>query len=65
MPMYFRHDVEMAVRMAGESSRTTHGAEECVDACRLFAYLLLRAFEAEDKDFLRVDPGGMPDGAPL
>ena len=65
VPIYFRHDVELAVRMAGESSRTTHGAEECVDACRLFAWLLLRAFEAEDKSFRQVDPGTMPDRAPL
>ena len=65
VPIHFHRDVETAVRMAGESSRTTHGAEECVDACRLFAWLLLRAFEAEDKSFLRVDPDAMPDGAPL
>ncbi len=65
VPIYFRRDAELAVRMAGESSRTTHGAEECVDACRLFAWLLLRAFEATDKDFLHVDPDAMPDSAPL
>ena len=65
VPIYFRRDAELALRMAGESSRTTHGAEECVDACRLFAWLLLRAFEATDKDFLHVDPDAMPDSAPL
>ena len=65
VPIYFNGDVETAVRMAGESSRTTHGAPECVDACRLFAWLLLRAFDATDKNFLHVDPDAMPDGAPL
>lgn len=65
VPIYFRRDAELAVRMAGESSRTTHGAPECVDACRLFAWLLLRAFEATDKSFLHVNPDAMPDGAPL
>ena len=65
VPIYFRRDAELAVRMAGESSRTTHGAEECVDACRLFAWLLLRAFEATDKDFLHLDPDAIPDSVPL
>ena len=32
-----------AIRFAGESARTTHGAPEAVDACRAFAALLLAA----------------------
>lgn len=31
-----------------ESSRTTHGAAECVDGCDLLARLLLRAYRGED-----------------
>src|SRR4051812_2097603 len=34
---------EAAVRFAGESARTTHGAPEAVDACRFCAELLLEA----------------------
>jgi len=30
-----------AIRLAGESSRTTHGAPEAIDACRYFAALLI------------------------
>jgi hypothetical protein len=33
----------------GESSRTTHGAQECIDACRLFADMLARAFDGAAK----------------
>lgn len=36
IPMYFFSDLEAVERFAADSSRTTHGAEECIDACRLF-----------------------------
>ena len=39
------HDPVLAVRLAADSSRTTHGAPEAVDACRWFAILLLRALD--------------------
>jgi len=32
------------------SPRTTHGAVECVDACRLFARILCRALRGDTKD---------------
>jgi ADP-ribosyl-[dinitrogen reductase] hydrolase len=38
------------VHYAGESSRTTHGAAECVEACRLMASMLCRAFDGALKD---------------
>jgi ADP-ribosylglycohydrolase len=41
-----------AVVYAGESSRTTHGNAECVDACRYFAALLVGAMRGESKDNL-------------
>jgi len=34
----------------GESSRTTHGAQECIDACRLFASILYNALSGMDKE---------------
>ncbi len=50
--MAFRHDPRLAVELAGESSRTTHGATECVDACRYFAGLLVGAMSGESKKCL-------------
>ncbi len=50
VPLYFAQDAGEAIRLAGESSRTTHGAAEPVDACRWFAQLLLRALYGEPKD---------------
>ncbi|MBC7359043.1 MAG: ADP-ribosylglycohydrolase family protein [Desulfacinum sp.] len=45
---YYPH-WEEAVHYAGESSRTTHGAQECVDACRLLASILCRALDGRPK----------------
>ena len=38
-----------AIRLAGESSRTTHGAREAIDACRYFAALLIGALAVEGR----------------
>jgi ADP-ribosyl-[dinitrogen reductase] hydrolase len=52
VPMYFSPDLEQVIYFAGESSRTTHGAKECIDACRYFASLLHCAFTGMDKESL-------------
>lgn len=39
----FQHDRPRLIATAAEQSRTTHGAEEAVDACRAFAELLADA----------------------
>lgn len=44
---FFGHDAVAAVQHARESSRTTHGAAECVDGCDLLARLLLRGYDGE------------------
>ena len=52
VPMAFAARPEEAIRLSGESSRTTHGAIEAVDACRFFAGLLIGALTGVDKDQL-------------
>ncbi|MBK6485410.1 MAG: ADP-ribosylglycohydrolase family protein [Gemmatimonadetes bacterium] len=52
VPLFFARDPEQAIRMAGESSRTTHGAPAAVDACRYFAALLLGALAGVSKEEL-------------
>ena len=54
--MAFAGEPELAIAMAGASSRTTHAALECVDACRYFASLLLGAFAGRSKSELFLDP---------
>ncbi len=47
--MFYHPDRERVLHYSGESSRTTHGAQECIDACRLFADMLARAFDGAAK----------------
>lgn len=49
-PLAFAHDPTEAIRIAADSSRTTHAALECIDACRYFAGLLLAAINGMTKD---------------
>jgi ADP-ribosyl-[dinitrogen reductase] hydrolase len=50
VPMFYFPDLERMVHFAGESSRTTHGAPECLEACQLFADMLFRAFSGSSKN---------------
>ena len=45
----YSQDPAQAVHLAAESSKTTHGALEAVDACRYFGALILGALGGEDK----------------
>jgi ADP-ribosylglycohydrolase len=51
-PVYFRDDPERAIAFAAESSRTTHGAQTAVDACRYFAGLIVGALQGLPKQQL-------------
>ena len=50
VPMFYYPDLEAAIRYAAESSRTTHGAPECIDACRLLAGIICRALSGLAKE---------------
>ena len=52
VPMYFAADPGEAIALSADSSRTTHGAEEAVDACRYFAGLLVGALQGVAKEQL-------------
>jgi ADP-ribosyl-[dinitrogen reductase] hydrolase len=47
--LYYGRQPEQAIHFAGESSRTTHGAPEAIDACRYFAALILDALNGLSK----------------
>lgn len=55
VPMFFAADPQAAVDAAAESSQTTHGAIEAVDACKFLAALLVGAFQGMSKEEL-LDP---------
>lgn len=50
IPMFFYPDLDAVERYSAESSRTTHAAQECVDACRLFGRMICRALLGLPKD---------------
>ena len=52
VPMFYGSDALKAVTMSGESSKTTHGAETAVDACRYFGGLIYGALNGVDKEAL-------------
>jgi ADP-ribosylglycohydrolase len=52
IPLAYAESPVDAVRRAAESSRTTHGALEAVDACRYHAALMVGALEGRSKEEL-------------
>ena len=69
VPMFFAGEAREAIDRSADSSRTTHGAVEAVDACRYFAGLLVGALCGVDKQTLlsaHYSPvEGLWDEAPL
>ncbi|MEI2688922.1 MAG: ADP-ribosylglycohydrolase family protein [Anaerolineae bacterium] len=51
-PLYYFADPEAMEQYAAESSRTTHAAVECLDACRLFGRMIYRALQGASKEDL-------------
>jgi ADP-ribosyl-[dinitrogen reductase] hydrolase len=62
VPLFFAPDPREAVVRAAESSRTTHGADEAVDACRYVAALIVGALQGAPKDELLSDHFGPAPG---
>lgn len=52
VPILYAGDLEAAVRWSAESSRTTHRAQECLDACRLLGGLIALALRGTPKEEL-------------
>ena len=52
VPLFFASNPETAIEMSAESSRTTHGALTCLDACRFFGGLIVGAIQGVSKDEL-------------
>jgi ADP-ribosylglycohydrolase len=52
VPLFFAGQPEEALARSGDSSRTTHGATVCVDACRYLGGLIVAAVAGVGKDEL-------------
>ena len=55
VPLFFAKDPKQAISMSGMSSRTTHGAQTAVDACRYLGALIVGALQAVCKKELLSD----------
>lgn len=55
VPLFFARKPAEAIERSGDSSRTTHGARNCVDACRYMAALIVGAIQGVDKETLLGD----------
>jgi ADP-ribosyl-[dinitrogen reductase] hydrolase len=50
VPLFYYPDTAGAMHWAGKSSRTTHGAPECIESSRLLAAMISAALSGADKD---------------
>lgn len=55
IPLAFANSPQTAILLAADSSRTTHGAIEAIDACRLLAALIIGALQGQPKEILTAD----------
>jgi len=56
IPIYYHRSLNSAVHYGGDSSRTTHGSDLCVDACRFFAAVLTQLINGAGKDAIPNTP---------
>jgi ADP-ribosyl-[dinitrogen reductase] hydrolase len=57
--LHYFPDREQIMKYSAESSRTTHGTQECLDACRLMGEILFRILSGAPKSDCLF--GGIPD----
>jgi len=50
VPLYYAKDPALAMKYCCESSLTTHGALECMDACKYLGSLIIGAIQGRDKE---------------
>ncbi len=50
VPLFFSSNPALAIQNSGQSSRTTHGARVCIDACRYMGGLLVGAISGATKE---------------
>ena len=55
VPLFYAQNPEEAIKKAKESSLTTHGAQESIDACRYLAALIVGAVNGASKEELLSD----------
>ncbi len=49
VPLFYAKDLELAIQMSADSAATTHGSSVCIDACRLYSSLIVKALGQASK----------------
>ena len=62
VPLFYSHDADRAMEYSARSSRTTHGANAAVNACRYYGGLIFGALNGSTKDEL-LTPCYAPQGS--
>lgn len=52
VPMFYRFNLDEVIHYSAESSKTTHGTQEALDACKLFGVMIAMALGGFSKDEL-------------
>lgn len=65
VPIFYRRDLAQSISFSELSSKTTHGARACRDACRLFGAMLTRAIGGVEKEEVLLRTGDLPELADL
>ena len=60
VPMYYALNVDDAIEFSGQSSMTTHAADEAVSACRYMAAVITRSLRGGRKEEI-LEPPKLPD----
>jgi ADP-ribosylglycohydrolase len=55
VPLFFSQDRCNAIYLSGQSSRTTHGLDVCIDACRYLGALIIGAAYGAEKETILSD----------
>ena len=50
VPIYYHRDYDAAIDFARESSRSTHGAETCLDACHYLSHIIYNCINFTDRN---------------
>ncbi len=50
IPLFYFSDIDKTLEFADKSSKTTHGADECIQACKVFSVFLNRALHGLSKE---------------
>ena len=48
VPLYYSNNLEEAIDKSGESAKSTHDNPICVDACRLYGSMIVKAVQKKD-----------------